>query len=282
MAKWLFACIPILAACRPVSLPLVERGGWVLVEERGSAAFVWTLSSAEEGSEPVEARSWVTFRAGVGEIGVAEVNVIDPEPGRLYRRFRWGKLLDLFILDTRQYRSDNREPDGLGKTMLGPVQRRWLVDGVTGSGAVWKAIVSSVPLSVPTGRSARDSWSGASVRGVPEENPTGFSVERDAILRMLRTQNVKNLIWITADVHHAELIRHRPWPDFSFYEFIAGPLSASRGRPRTLDAMLNPQSLFGMGDADNFGEVSIDSGGLTVRIFDAHGALRAEHRIAPD
>jgi alkaline phosphatase D len=204
------------------------------------------------------------------------------EPGRLYRRFRSGKLLDLFVLDTRQYRSDNREPDGPGKTMLGPAQLQWLVDGVTGSDAVWKVVVSSVPLSVPTGRSARDSWSGSSVRGLPEENPTGFSMERDAILRMLRTQNVKNLIWITADVHHAELIRHRPWPDFAFYEFIAGPLSASRGRPRTLDATLNPHSLFGMGDTDNFGEVSIDSGGLTVRIVDAHGAVRVEHTIRPD
>ena len=85
MAKWWFAWLPLLAACRPVSFPLVEKGGWILVEDRGSAAFVWTLTSPEEGFEPVEARSWVTFRAGVGEIGVAEVSVIDPERGRLYR-----------------------------------------------------------------------------------------------------------------------------------------------------------------------------------------------------
>lgn len=204
------------------------------------------------------------------------------EPGRLYRRVRWGKLLDLFILDTRQYRSDNRQPDGPGKTMLGPAQRRWLVEGVTGSEAVWKVVVSSVPLAVPTGRTARDSWSNATVWGVPGENATGFATERDAILQTFRTRKVKSLIWITADVHHAEVIRHQPWPDFSFHEFIAGPLSASRGRPRPLDMALNPRSLFGLGDVDNFGEVTIDPGSLTVRIFDAVGTLRFEHRITPE
>lgn len=204
------------------------------------------------------------------------------EPGRLYRRVRWGKLLELFILDTRQYRSDNRQPDGPGKTMLGPAQRRWLVDGVGNSDAVWKVVVSSVTLSVPTGRNGRDSWSNANVWGFPEENATGFTVERDGILRAFRTRKVKNLLWVTADVHHAELIRHHPWPDFAFHEFIAGPLSASHGRPRPLDMGLNPRSLFALGGSDSFGEVTIDSAGLTVRIFDASGAMRFEHRIAPD
>ncbi|MBI4610013.1 MAG: alkaline phosphatase D family protein [Candidatus Rokubacteria bacterium] len=203
------------------------------------------------------------------------------EPGRLYRRLRWGQLLEVFILDTRQYRSDNRQPDGPGKTMLGPAQRRWLVDGVTGSDAVWKVVVSSVALAVPTGRTGRDSWSGATPWGLPEENPTGFATERDAILQAFRAGKVKNLVWIAADVHRAELIRHRPWPDFTFHEFIAGPLAASRGRPWALDASLNPRSLFALGDTDNFGEVAIDRGGLTVRIFDASGALRAQRRLAP-
>ena len=166
--------------------------------------------------------------------------------------------------------------------MLGPAQRRWLVDGVTGSDAVWKVVVSSVPLAVPTGRNTRDSWSNATVWGLPEENATGFAFERDAILRMFRTQKVKNLLWITTDVHHAEVIRHRPWPDFSFHEFIAGPLSATHGRPRPLDVALNPRSLFGLGDTDNFGGVRIDPAGLTVRIFDAFGSMRFQHTIAPD
>ena len=204
------------------------------------------------------------------------------EPARLYRKARWGKLLELFILDTRQYRSPNRDPDGPGKSMLGPAQRRWLIDNVSTSTTVWKAVVSSVPLSVPTGRTGRDSWSNASMFGVPEENATGFAVERDLILRALRDRKVKNLFWIVADVHHAELIRHAPWPDFAFHEFISGPLSATRGRPRPLDTGLNPRSLFGLGDIDNFGEVTIDSAGLRVRIIDVTGQVRFSHTIGPE
>jgi alkaline phosphatase D len=204
------------------------------------------------------------------------------ERGRLYRSFRWGSLLELFILDTRQYRSRNSEPDGPGKTMLGAAQKRWLIDRVSASTAVWKVVVSSVTLSVPTGRAARDSWSNANVLGFPEENSTGFAVERDAILRAFRDRKVRNLVFLAADVHHAELLRHHPAPDWSFHEFIAGPLSASLGRPRAVDFGLNPRSLYSLGDIQNFGEVEIGAAALVVRIIDVTGQVRFTHTIGPE
>lgn len=203
------------------------------------------------------------------------------DPQRLYRRFRWGRLLEVFILDTRQYRSPNAQPDGPGKTMLGAAQRTWLIEGVLASTATWKVVVSSVPLSVSTGRAARDSWSSATIFGIPEENPTGFATERDAILRRFRGGAVKNLVFIVADVHHAELIRHHPYPDFSFHEFIAGPLSAGLGRPRPLDETLGPRSLFRGGGVYNFGEVTIEPALLTVRLIDEHDAVIFTHTIGP-
>jgi alkaline phosphatase D len=205
------------------------------------------------------------------------------EPARLYRKFRWGKLLEVFILDTRQYRSPNTERDGPAKTMLGRTQRRWLLDEVAASQALWKVVVSSVPMSVPTGRpERRDAWSNASVWGVPQEDGTGFAVERDAILRSLRERGVENLVVLAADVHHAELIRHHPAPDFSFHEFIAGPLSATRGRPRPLDAGLNPRSLFARGGVTNFGVVTVEPSHLTVAVVGENGSLLFSHTIGPE
>ncbi|HET8577764.1 MAG TPA: alkaline phosphatase D family protein [Methylomirabilota bacterium] len=204
------------------------------------------------------------------------------EPGRLYRKFSWGRLLDVFILDTRQYRSSNADLDGPGKTMLGAAQRRWLIDGVAASTATWKVVVTSVSLSVPTGGKLHDSWSNANILGFPEEKGTGFAYERDAILRTFRERGVKNLIFLATDVHHAELIRHHPTPEWSFHEFIAGPLSATLGRPRPLDMGLNPRTLFAVGEIENFGEVAIDSTGLTVRIIDIDGQVRFTHTIGPD
>ena len=204
------------------------------------------------------------------------------EPTRLYRRFRWGALLEVFLLDTRQYRSDNSQPDGPGKTMLGAAQRQWLVDGVAASTAAWKVVVSSVSLSIPTGRpEARDSWSGASVFGLPLEG-AGFVTERDAILRGFRERGVRNLVFVVADVHHAELIRHHPWLDFSFHEFVAGPLSAGFGRPRPLDQGLGPRSLFARGGAFTFGEVTIVPEHLTVRIVDDAGTVLFTHTVGPE
>jgi alkaline phosphatase D len=204
------------------------------------------------------------------------------EPGRLYRQFRWGGLLELFSLDTRQYRRPNSERDGPAKTMLGASQRRWLIQSVADSTAIWKIVVTSVSLSVPTGNVARDSWTNANILGVPEENATGFAHERDAILRALWERGVRNLVFIAADLHHAEVIRHEPTPGWAVHEFIAGPLAASTGIPRPLDRALNPQSLFSLGGIQNFGEVTVEPSGLRVRIVDGNGRVRFTHTLVPE
>jgi alkaline phosphatase D len=201
------------------------------------------------------------------------------EPTRLYRRFRWGRLLEVFILDTRQYRSRNTDSDGAGKTMLGAAQKRWLLDAVSSSAAQWKLVVSSVSLSIPTGRpAARDSWTGVSPFGLPQDG-AGFVAERDAILDHFRKHGVKNLVFVAADVHHAEVIRHEPSPSWAFHELVAGPLSATTGRPRPLDSTLNPRSLFARGGVFNFGEVVVEPGQLTVRMIDDTGAVMFTHAI---
>jgi alkaline phosphatase D len=201
----------------------------------------------------------------------------------MYRAVRWGRLLEIFILDTRQYRSDNGAPDGPSKTMLGAAQRRWLLDAVPASTATWKLVVTSVPLAVPTGNpERRDSWTDVSVFGLPPEKGTGFVTERDAILGRLRARGVKNLVFLAADVHHAELIRHAPASGWAFHEFIAGPLSATTGRPRPLDSRLNSRTLFGQGGVYNYGEVAIDPAQLTVRILDEQGAVLFTHTIQPE
>jgi alkaline phosphatase D len=164
--------------------------------------------------------------------------------------------------------------------MLGAAQRQWLIDAVIGSRATWKVIVSSVSLSVPTGRLARDSWTSANLLGLPEEG-AGFATERDAILDAFRRAAVANLVFLTADVHHAELLRHEPTAGWAFHEFIAGPLAASFGRPRPVDWGLNPRTLFALGGVENFGHVKIDGRGLTVKIVDVAGAVRFTRTVSP-
>lgn len=203
------------------------------------------------------------------------------DPGRLYRRMRWGRLLELFILDTRQYRSPNAMRDGPEKTMLGQAQRDWLLRGLRESDAAWKAVVSSVSLSIPTGRVARDGWANGT-QFAPDLIPTGFEHELLGIVRELAARRVRNVVWLVADVHRAEVIRHAPLPGLVFHELVAGPLGASTGRPGLLDDTLRPTRLWGDGGFYNFGEVQATEAGLEVRIVDAEGRVRFETTLAPD
>ena len=68
----------------------------------------------------------------------------------LYRRLTVGRLLELSVLDTRQYRGDQPCGDDIkpacdtlddpARTMTGPVQERWLIDGLHQSQARWNVV----------------------------------------------------------------------------------------------------------------------------------------------
>jgi alkaline phosphatase D len=195
------------------------------------------------------------------------------DPARLYRRVRWGRHMDVFILDVRQYRSNNRVEDGPGKTMLGGAQRAWLLDGLRDSDATWKIVVSPVPLGMFTGGAYSDSWSGANVVGFRRPG-IGFVHERDLLLRAAHDAAVTNLVFLSGDVHHAELLRHEPSPGFVVHEFVAGPLAARQGFRRFLDRSLRSRSLGSLGWAKNFGEIVADGEQLVVRVFDTSGTAR--------
>jgi alkaline phosphatase D len=202
------------------------------------------------------------------------------EPRRLYRSVRWGRHVEVFILDTRQYRTANAEPDGPEKTMLGTAQRAWLLRGLATSDATWKLVVTTVPLGMFTGGRHSDSWSSANVFGFARTSPTGYRYERDFLLRFVRDHAIRNVVFVSGDVHHAELIRHEPTPGFTVHELIAGPLAARQGYPRFLDRSLKSRSLASLGFTPNFGELVADGSTLHARIFDGSDSLRASLRLS--
>ena len=69
---------------------------------------------------------------------------------RSYYRFRVGNA-EFFLTDTRTHRQmhDVRQPDKPGLSMLGPRQRKWLLDGMRASDADFLFVVSSVNFMVP-------------------------------------------------------------------------------------------------------------------------------------
>jgi alkaline phosphatase D len=217
--------------------------------------------------------------------------------GRLYRSLRWGSHLELFVLDTRQYRDANFAPDSAAqpKTMLGGQQLAWLKGGLASSDATWKVIVSSVPMSIPTGfppTNGRDGWANF-------DQTTGFERELLDILRFMKEQGIENSVWITTDVHFAEAFRYRPFaeePSFTVHELATGPLNAGIFPNRDFDPTLNPErlSFYGPDSAVavtswaeakrwfNFGTLVVDrEGTLTAGIVNTAGETVYSLELAP-
>jgi alkaline phosphatase D len=218
-------------------------------------------------------------------------------PKRLYRSLRWGKHLELFVLDTRQYRDANSASDSADrpKTMLGREQLTWLKESLAGSDATWKVVVSSVPMSIPTGfppTGGRDGWANF-------DQTTGFEQELLDIIRFMESEGIVNTVWITTDVHFAEAFRYRPFaanPDFAVYELATGPLNAGIFPIRDFDTTLNPEVLTFFGPPTpeavttwdeakqwfNFGTLEVDRNGrLTAAIVNTAGQTRFSLTLVP-
>jgi alkaline phosphatase D len=191
---------------------------------------------------------------------------------RIYRSFNWGKDLDLFIIDARSYRSQNHIADApdSNKTLLGDEQLQWLRQELSNSNATWKVISSDVPISIPTGSNAsilgRDGWA----NGNETSNYsyyTGFERELTDLLKLIDEHNIKNVVFITTDVHFPAFIRYNfdlnnDGNMTEIYELVSGPLSAFRlGVPfPILDDTFDPALLYGEGNIFNFGHVRIQDG----------------------
>lgn len=195
------------------------------------------------------------------------------DPTRLYRKVRYGADLELFILDTRQYRSKNSEPDGPGKTMLGAAQRAWLLEGLARSTATWKVIATSVPLSIPKAGNKMvpgiDSWA----KGA---DGTGFQTELRLIVNDILQRRIRNVVWLATDVHYVQINAYDPDRDGApdFHEFICGPLSAAPGKPVPPDPALAPTTLYSEGGYQNFGLIRLDGQSLHLEILDETGQPR--------
>jgi len=210
-------------------------------------------------------------------------------PSRLYRNIRWGQHLEMIVLDNRQYRDANfnEDKEGQGKTMLGREQLHWLKTRLKQSDATWKVIVTTVPLSIPTGFPAdkgRDGWADF-------DQNTGFEQELLELMRHLRDEDVRNTVFITTDVHFAEVFRYTPFsqtPDFQVHEYVTGPLNAGLFPNRDFDESLGTESLFFFGPESlsavstyeeamkwmNFGAAEIDAeGNLTLSVRDVNGQV---------
>jgi alkaline phosphatase D len=128
---------------------------------------------------------------------------------RIFRRFDFGRLARVNVLDTRQYRTDQPggfpndlgpEPPGAGNvngTLTGAEEERWLTDGLARSRTRWNVIAQQVmmsrtrfpnPTGVPPTIANMDQWD-------------GYQPQRTRLLKFIADAKVSNPVVLAGDIH---------------------------------------------------------------------------------
>jgi alkaline phosphatase D len=117
-------------------------------------------------------------------------------------------------------------------------------------------------------------------------------------LKAIKEAGIKNVVWLTADVHYTAAHYYDPaqaqFTDFApFWEFVSGPLNAGGFGPNKPDRTFGMQVVYQKApDAPNapptsglqfFGQVDIDAKtrAMTVTLKDIEGAALYTKILAP-
>ncbi|MFY0537898.1 alkaline phosphatase D family protein [Nannocystis pusilla] len=115
--------------------------------------------------------------------------------------FSWGDLAEVFLLDTRQYRTDQLCMDEPGEDcgeletedgdMLGPEQEAWLTDGLSASPAIWKLIAQQIVFSKVDFSGLLINW----------DQWDGYPKARQRMLDFIAGEQLANVVILAGDLH---------------------------------------------------------------------------------
>ncbi|MDA0986853.1 MAG: alkaline phosphatase D family protein [Bacteroidetes bacterium] len=165
--------------------------------------------------------------------------------------------VDIFVLDTRWYRSPMQTEDGGWKTMLGDEQLEWLLKELKNSKAVLKIVLSSVSFNDYGGDTSSDR--------VGYDNWSGYKFERHKILSFINENDINGVVVFSGDQHYpsahilnwkkplSPISRTDNSTEYSLsdigpvvFDFSASPLSykIATGDTLKIDNQKNPQYSF--------------------------------------
>ena len=169
---------------------------------------------------------------------------------RINRTIPFGPLVEIFALDMRSHRgpnSANTQPvQNAATAFMGAAQVTWLADAMARSTATWKIVAADMPLGLVVGHQPGFHEAVANGDGGA---PLGRELEIAGLLKSLKQRRVRNVVWVTADVHYCAAHHYDParakTPDFDpFWEFVAGPAHSGTFAPAPLDATFGPEQRF--------------------------------------
>lgn len=159
-----------------------------------------------------------------------------PKDSRLYRAIRYGRNVEIIAMDQRRYRADQPCGDAVApacadwdqpRAFLGRRQMSWVKDRLSKSQASWKIMANQLmimPTQVLGGSFFTfDSWQ-------------GYPREREELLQHIRTRGIKDVVFITGDIH----------------TFIAGDVRTQmgHGEPVAIELVGGSITSSGLGETD--------------------------------
>ncbi|RJF80708.1 alkaline phosphatase [Oleomonas cavernae] len=227
--------------------------------------------------------------------------VTDAGQKRINRHIPYGPSLDVFFLDMRSFRGPNtanlQTEESADTAFLGDSQILWLKRQLLASKATWKVIAADMPigLKVPDGAQ----WE--AIANGEDGTAKGRELEIARVLAYIKEKDIKNVVWLTADVHYTAAHYYDPnkaqFQDFKpFWEFVSGPLNAGTFGPNALDATFGPEVKFVKAPPAGqvnlppsagyqfFGHVKIDgkTKAMTVTLMDTAGAKLWSTDLTPE
>ncbi len=172
--------------------------------------------------------------------------LLDPGGRRAHRRFSWGDLADVSMIDVRAYRDPAIDdivhtapggPDAPGRTTLGAEQYAWFTEGLAASSAAWRLVGNPYNINpwrlvnLEFLRPFRPDLPPNSGIYAPNEAWDDYMQERRDLLQFLVDEGVTDTVFTSGHTHTALVAElradyDRPSTPVAAFDFCTGSLTA--------------------------------------------------------
>jgi alkaline phosphatase D len=186
-----------------------------------------------------------------------------PMGDKTWRTFRWGRGVQIWLPEGRDFRSPNNAPDGPEKTIWGQAQKEWIKKTILSSNADYRILVCETPIVGPD-------------RGAKGDNHANkaFATEGNEFRQWVKENGLKNFYVACGDRHWQY---HSVHPATGVQEFSCGPASDEHaGGSPGYDAKYHRFHRMQGG----FLSVSVRDGKISFRHHDVNG--KVVYQYTPD